>query len=342
MAGEGARHLVLAGRRGAASPEARQTVKDLEGAGVQVLAEAVDVSDPGQVGRMLKRIAETLPPLRGILHTAMVLDDGALAQLTPERMEKVLSPKARGAWNLHRQTQDLPLEHFVLFSSISSLLGNPGQGNYVAANAFLDGLAQHRRAKGQCGLSVNWGVLAEVGVAAREEKVLEHLERMGIGALRPGEALAVLGRLMRAEAGQVGVVDLDWRRWAKANPGTSAQPFFGGVVGSGAGGEDSGEESISRVLSAASPDELPSLACSLLAQQVARITLLPVERVELHCPLNQLGIDSLMLIELQMVIQREFEVQFSVQELTKGDLASAAGLLLEKLGARSRGSGVAA
>src|SRR6266571_316995 len=97
-----------------------------------------------------------MPPLRGIIHAAGVLDDGVLLEQTPERFERVLAPKVRGSWNLHLLTQEMPLDFFVLFSSAASLLGSPGQGNYAAANAFLDALAHHRRMEGRPGVSINW------------------------------------------------------------------------------------------------------------------------------------------------------------------------------------------
>ena len=117
-----------------------------------------------------------MPPLRGIIHAAMVLDDGILTQLTAERFSSVMSPKIAGAWNLHTASAKLPLDHFIMFSSVSALVGTAGQANYVAANCFLDALAHYRRAFGMPALSVNWGALDEVGFLARNKKVAETYE----------------------------------------------------------------------------------------------------------------------------------------------------------------------
>ena len=113
-----------------------------------MIAAQADVASEADVARVLAMIAGSLPPLRGVMHGAMVLDDGVLLQLDAARFRKVTAPKMIGAWNLHLQTLETPLDFFVMFSSSMSLLGNPGQGNYAAANAFLDALAHHRRALG--------------------------------------------------------------------------------------------------------------------------------------------------------------------------------------------------
>src|SRR5258708_15871715 len=122
----------------------------------------------------------------------MVIDDAPLAALTPERMRTVLGPKAHGGWLLHEATLEMKLDCFVMFSSVSSIFGNPAQGNYSAANAFLDSLAYHRRALGLPALAMNWGVLGGEGYVARNERVAEFLARQGTAAISPGEVISVL------------------------------------------------------------------------------------------------------------------------------------------------------
>src|SRR5262249_32324326 len=152
--------------RSAPSDVAQNTISALEQQGAQVAVLQADVADEQAVERILEQIAASMPPLRGIVHAAGVLDDGVLLKQSWGRFERVLAPKLLGAWNLHTQTRGLPLDFFVLFSSLASVLGSPGQGNYAAGNAFLDALAHHRQSQGLPALSVNWALWAEAGMAA--------------------------------------------------------------------------------------------------------------------------------------------------------------------------------
>ncbi|HEY9226744.1 MAG TPA: SDR family NAD(P)-dependent oxidoreductase, partial [Gemmatimonadaceae bacterium] len=165
LAADGARHLVLMGRR-APSATAQATIDQLVASGVQVVVATADVAQAADVQRVIAQIATTLPPLRGIVHAAGVVEDAMLADQDAGRFSRVLAPKVAGTWNLHTLTREFPLDFFVLFSSGAALLGSPGQGNYAAANLFLDALAHQRHAHGLPALSINWGSWAEVGMAA--------------------------------------------------------------------------------------------------------------------------------------------------------------------------------
>src|SRR6185436_14828964 len=156
--------LVLTGRKGASTPDAKALVGDLEAAGVSVLAAAVDVASESDMRALFETIDRERAPLKGVFHAAAVLDDAPLQELNESRIERVMTPKAGGALVLHELTKDRPLDHFVLFSSVSALIGNPKQGNYVAANAVLDALADARAARGLAATSIHWGVLDELGM----------------------------------------------------------------------------------------------------------------------------------------------------------------------------------
>jgi NAD(P)-dependent dehydrogenase (short-subunit alcohol dehydrogenase family) len=211
LVSSGAGNLVLVGRRGAADANSREAVERLRCAGAKVLPVAADIAEEGEVQRLLAEIAETMPPLRGVFHAAAVLDDSPISAVTRARLHTVLRPKALGAWHLHRHTRTLPLDHFVLFSSIGSLVGNPGQAAYVAANAYLDALAEHRRSLDLPAISINWGALAEVGMAARHEGVEAHLNRVGVGFFRPKQAIALLDKIVRWRPATLGAAIMDWR-----------------------------------------------------------------------------------------------------------------------------------
>ena len=222
----GARHLILIGRSGAATPEAVAGVCELEAAGARVVVECADVADAGALAAVLERAAQTLPPLRGVIHGAMVLRDGPLAQMTAIEMESVLRPKIDGAWNLHRLTQDLALDFFVLYSSVSSMIGNVGQANYAAANSYLDALAENRRAAGLPGTSICWGPIESVGVVAGNTKMLEGFERMGLECVTLEQAWKALSWSIRARVPNPGVMRIDWGRLAMLSDSVARSPRF--------------------------------------------------------------------------------------------------------------------
>jgi acyl transferase domain-containing protein/acyl carrier protein len=209
---QGAKHLVLLGRS-ALSEQSREVVASMQTSGVIVQVHSVDVAQQDKMVALLETVERSMPPLRGVIHAAGVLDDGVLIQQTWDRFVNVLAPKVYGAWNLHQLTSTAELDFFVLFSSVASVLGSPAQGSYAAANAFLDALAAHRRADGLTALSINWGAWAEVGMAARVE---QQGRRRVLGAIRPmqpDECLACMERALHLSDAQVVVADVDWGAW---------------------------------------------------------------------------------------------------------------------------------
>ena len=176
----GARHIVLVGRT-APSRDAAVAIDTMRALGATVVVSAADVARRDQMAAVLREIATSLPPLRGVVHAAGVVDDGVFIQQTWQRFESVLAPKIDGAWHLHELTLDSELDFFVLCSSVASVFGSPGQGAYAAGNAFLDALAARRRANGQVGLSVNWGAWAGGGMA---ERVTAHGRARVLSAVR--------------------------------------------------------------------------------------------------------------------------------------------------------------
>jgi acyl carrier protein len=247
-----------------------------------------------------------------------VLDDGLLASLDETRLQRVMAPKARGAWLLHRYSQALPLDFYVLFSSVSSLIGNAGQGNYVAANAFLDALAHYRHARGLPATSINWGAIAEVGMVGKDSGLEEHLARVGIHAIAPKNATAALAVAMKTDAAQIGFVDVDWAKLRQFNP-AAASPKFSHVVSKEGATDNSATSQIRAALLAAEPKDRPELLALIMAELVAEAMRLPSDRIDIHQPLTEMGIDSLMAVELQMGIHESFGIEFPVLELVKGE-----------------------
>lgn len=216
MVERGARNVILVGRN-APGPEAADRITDMERWGAQVTVIKADISDANRVAEILDDIEAALPPLRGIIHAAGLLDDGILANLTWERFSRVMAPKVNGAWALHSLTssRNVSLDYFVLFSSAASMLGNAGQANHAAANAFMDALAHHRRAHGLAGLSINWGAWSETGSVCRYEKAARSLKQAGIGEITSNQGLMILEHLLSSSPAQVGVSPVDWSRFRK-------------------------------------------------------------------------------------------------------------------------------
>ncbi|MEZ2231203.1 type I polyketide synthase [Microcoleus sp.] len=208
---QGARHLLLVGRQGAVSPEAQAGVKELEDKGALVKIVKTDISQPDSVATLT---AATDIPLRGVVHVAGVLDDGMLRDQNRQRFSKVMAPKVQGTWNLHKLTKEMPLDFFVCFSSMTSVIGALGQGNYSAANAFMDALCHHRHALGLPAVSINWGPWATSGMATRlDANIQSRWEAIGFGMISPSQGAHLFANLFTAKAPQVGAMPINWSKY---------------------------------------------------------------------------------------------------------------------------------
>ena len=297
---QGARHLVLVGRS-APSTIAQQKLDEMAGTGVQIQPVQADITSAEDVANLMQQIHDKMPPLRGVIHAAGVLDDGILLQQTPARFAKVVAPKMAGAWHLHTVTQTVPLDFFVMFSSITTMLGSPGQGNYVAGNAFLDALAHHRRAAGLPALSINWGPWADVGMAAAQANRGDRLAARGMGSILPDQGIAALARIFALDFTQVGATPLNIDKWI-ANYPMENPPFYANLQtdAAAAAPSTSKQNGIRDALLDAEPGRRrQSLFESYLREQVAQVLQLAPNRVPLDKPLKTLGVDSLMTLELR-------------------------------------------
>jgi phthiocerol/phenolphthiocerol synthesis type-I polyketide synthase C len=327
MAEQGARHLVLMGR-GPASRSAQKTLDTLRANGIEVVVARGDVSRADELAAVLDSINTSMPPLRGIVHAAGILDDGLLQRLDERRLRKVMAPKVEGAWNLHALTRDAGLDFFVLFSSAASLLGSPGMVHYAAANAFLDALAWHRRAEGRPALSINWGPWAEVGLAAGPEQQRQ-LTQLGVEAMPAADGVRTLAHLLRVSAAQVCVLYVDWARWRTGlRPGLN-RPMIADLLRApvdkpAAGDADGREASLNDALRGAGREERQRLLESYLRDHLAGKLALTPSRLDIQLPLNQLGIDSLIAVELRTQIARDVGIVVPVVQLLDGP--SVAGL----------------
>ncbi len=303
LARGGAKHIVLIGRSGAATDDQRKTVAAIEARGTSVTVAAIDVADRAALAAVLAAVPNDRP-LRGVFHAAGVLDDGLLADQTKARFRKVMDPKIRGAWNLHTLTRDADLDLFVLYASVNGLLGAPAQGNYAAANVFLDALAHHRRANGLPAISIDWGVFSEVGLAAAHEIRGRRLEGRGLRVLTPDEGLSALERVIAWNPRQIAVARFDARQWIEFYPNAAGSRVLSRLLGEKAGTKTpSGDRGLLERLAAASPESRASMVEAALREQVGKVLRIRPESVGRDLPLAKLGMDSLMGLELRNRIE---------------------------------------
>jgi acyl carrier protein len=230
----------------------------------------------------------------------MVLDDAPLAALNRDRMKSVIGPKALGAWFLHQATRDMKLDCFVMFSSVSSIFGNPAQGNYAAANAFLDSLAHHRRALGLPALTINWGVLGGEGYVARNERVAEFLSKQGISELSPGEVVSIVESSLRAGSTQLAAIRVDWAKWKTFFRGMQGNPLLERIFAAVEGQETNSASSDWRNrIESAAPQEKETVIAQAVREVVGSVLRVKPDTLRDDQPLTDLGLDSLMGVEIE-------------------------------------------
>lgn len=319
MIARGACHLTLASRSGALSAQASEEIARWRDEGVSVDVVSCDATDAAAVAALVASIAARGTPLKGVLHSAMHIDDGLVRNLDDARFEAVLAPKLAGAWNLHRATQGCPLDFFIVYSSATTALGNPGQSSYVAANSFLEALVEQRRAIGLPGTFMAWGPLSDVGFLARNEKTREALQsRIGGVSITSDEALAALERVLLAGGAGEAVVRLDWQALSRGMPSAQARRYAAmRARGMNEPVLESGEPLRERVHALPRAEAL-ALVEETLRVQIARILHLAPERVELDTSVLDMGMDSLMGMELGMAVEEAFEVKLSVMAIAEG------------------------
>ena len=307
---QGARRIALISRQGALSPGAAEALAGFAALGVDAHAFQCDVADEDHLARVLDGIRRTVGPLRGVVHAAMVLDDAGLADLDTGRFDAVLRPKLAGALALDRLTRDDPLDHFILFSSISTVLGTPGQAGYVAANAAIEALVERRRADGLPGLAVMWGPIGDTGYLARETRVSEMLTRMmGAPPMEAAQALEELPRLLRSGQSVVGLGNVNWGHIRQQLP-ILAAPFWSELPAEPAG--DRFGHTIRRRISEAAPAQATEIILQVLLEEVATILKQPPASIQPDRAIVEFGVDSLMAAELQVALEHRLGVKQSL------------------------------
>ncbi|TDC40394.1 SDR family NAD(P)-dependent oxidoreductase [Micromonospora sp. 15K316] len=314
LASRGARRIVLAGRRGLPDRNAWDRVTDpgqraaveavraLERTGVTVVVVAVDVADPNQAARLLRPAALGLPPVRGIVHAAGVLDDRTVDALDEDSLRRVLRPKVAGALTLHTLFPPGSTDFFVLFSSAGQLLGLPGQASYAAGNAFLDGLARHRRAAGDAGArSILWTSWRGLGMSTSTSVIDAELTARGTADVSAAEALASWEQVQRHDLGEAVVL-----RVLPESSGGRRPPLLSDLTT---------DTHTDRAPEASAPSWAGLDGAALhahlrqrISEQVADETRLPTTDIDPHRPLSEMGLDSVMTTRIRAALEQEFQL----------------------------------
>ncbi|VEP13142.1 Polyketide synthase family protein [Hyella patelloides LEGE 07179] len=301
LVSKGAKNLVLVGRS-QPKPTAQQEINRLEQQGVTVKTVQADISNYDDVEKVVSNI-----PLKGIIHSAGVLEDGLLQNQTWSKFQKVLAPKVNGAWNLHLCTQNLDLDFFVLFSSVASLVGSPGQSNYAVANASLDAIAKYRNSLDLPALSINWGAWDNGGMAKEKG-----FNRSGIDLIQPQQGLSALEELLTGDTAQIGVISVDWDKLSKSYPYIRQSNYFAELVTTVE--TTANKTDIYGELLALTSDAREEYLVRYLKNAIAGILQIAPQDLSVSKSLLDMGMDSLMLMEAINLIKEDLQLMLYPRE----------------------------
>ncbi len=324
LADRGAKRILLVGRSGKPSDEGREVIAELTARGVRVEAKACDIASRKAVDALIAGIEKGGDTLAGVIHGAMVLQDGLIAAIEPETLDAVIAPKVIGATHLDAATRGRALDYFVLFSSATTFIGNPGQGSYVAANGFMEGLARQRRKLGLPALAVAWGAIGDVGVLARNKGVMDTLaSRVGVTPMEARRCLDLMAEALEGQGTDAdeGVVAIAAMHWGKARErlATLRSPSYGSL------GTDQQAESgavttinIAALLRGTDIDAVRKVVADAIVEDIARILRLPKDDISRVRQLSEIGLDSLMGVELGASLQERFALDAPPAGISSG------------------------
>ena len=313
LAAKGARYLALLSRSGGDDAGAAAILSEFAGAGVEARAFACDVAKEPALAATLAAIREEMPAVGGVVHAAMVVDDGLVGNLTHDRIARVLAPKLNGALNLDRQTRADPIELFLLYSSATTVMGAPGQGSYVAANMALEAIARGRKAEGLPGLAVAWGPIGDVGYLAQQDAARDALmRRLATAPMAALEALDSLPLLLASGQPVVAFAPVRWDAAHQYLPILKTATFEDVVTGGG----DIGVIDLRDRIHALPPDEAKAFIVGLLVEEAARVMSFAADRIDPQRPLSEFGMDSLMAVELRLALETRLGIDVPLVSLS--------------------------
>ena len=316
LADLGARHLILLGRRGPDTEEARTGIQSLETLGVKVSGFACDITDETALAAILN---PWMSQIKGVIHAAAVIEDSLVENLSAEQIERVLRPKVTGALNLHRITAKQSLDFFVMYSSATTLFGNPGQAAYIAANKGLEAIATMRRTNGLPATCMLWGAIDDAGFLARNQQVKEALQhRMGGQALSAAEALGQLEQAILHEYNNEGVLELDFVALSKFLP-TAHSPRFRELARLGSHNEQEDQKAVDipRLLKELDQIAINAVFDDIVKNELSQILRIAPEKIDSRKSIHDMGLDSLMGVELVVALEARFGLRLSVMAISE-------------------------
>src|SRR6516165_7845389 len=316
LVAHGAGSIALLSRRGSATPGCEARVKELEASGAEVRVHQGDVADRKSLATILDAIRANQPPLRGVVHAASVIEDGFAADIDIARVARTTDPKLGGAIALDALTRNDPIELFLLFSSATTLVGAPGQGVYVAANMALEALARRRQAEGRPALAIAWGPIEDAGYLATRPAVLDSLaRRLAARPIPAAQALAGLPAMIASGLPVVAFADTNWAEARRFLP-ILATPLF--AESRTKVSPSPVDESLAERIASLDPEAALTLLKTVVAEEAATILRLPGEGIDPLRPLSEIGMDSLMAVELRLALESRLRVDLPLVSLTEG------------------------
>ena len=316
LVAHGAGSIALLGRRGSATPDCEARVNELESAGAEVRVYQGDVADRGSLATILDAIRANQPPLRGVVHAASAIEDGLVADIELARVNTIMHPKLAGAIALDSLTRNDPIELFLLFSSATTLVGAPGQGVYVAANMALEALARQRQAEGRPALAIAWGPIEDAGYLAERPALLDSLaRRLGARPIPAAQALAGLPAMIASGLPAVAFADTNWSEARQFLPILATRLFAESHAKASPSPVD---ESLGERLASLDPEMALAMLKTVVAEEAATILRLPGEGIDPLRPLSEMGMDSLMAVELRLALENRLRVDLPLVSLTEG------------------------
>ncbi|GHN02507.1 polyketide synthase [Cytophagales bacterium WSM2-2] len=312
MIRQGARNFALVSRTGDVAPEMTERMSLLEYQGCRFKIFKADTGVYNEIRDVMDVIEVSMPELKGVIHAAGVIEARTLTELNQKEFLRILNPKVKGAWNLHLLTQHKSLDCFIMFSSASTLIGLSGQGSYVAANAFLDTLAHSRRRMGLPGMSVNWGVMKDVGMVANKSELEKYAKAEGFEPVSMKDAMEVFNAIYDSEYTQIGIVKIHAETMASYYSELSRAPYFKGLLVQENKVTQNEASFLDKLAAAESVGARIVLLENLVAQWAAKITKTSSSRIKPTMTFKGLGIDSLMAIQLRNLLEKSLNLKLSV------------------------------
>jgi NAD(P)-dependent dehydrogenase (short-subunit alcohol dehydrogenase family)/aryl carrier-like protein len=315
LAAGNAGQIILVGRS-QANPSAQAAIDSLTANGTQIICFQADIANETDVKNILQQIQANCLPLAGIVHAAGLNEDAMLVQQSADSLRRVMAPKVVGTWHLHRLTQTLDLDFFVCFSSAASITGVEGQGNYAAANAFMDALMHQRHSQGRKALTINWGPWAQVGMAARmHEEAQQRFADRGIGAILAKDALSLMARLLTQDIPQAMVAQIDWSKFASRLP--MPLPLLNHLICDTQPAASAKQISARQVL-AASGEKRAKLLLEYVKSRIGAVLKMAPDELADHDNINDMGLDSIMAVDLRNDINTTLNIDVPILMLMEG------------------------